>query len=229
MGPIDLLIFILLGLGLIIGFFRGFVRQISGLAGLIGGGIAAYLAYGLGYVTIAPIIGISIPPWAVGLVCGIIAFFLVALFFGLLGRIMKKSLKTANLSGVDRLIGAGLGFVKSIVMILLVLMLLMMTPLKAAIIAESESEPVLSLFTGTAGALIDLILGAKPTETVMKQLEYWGFDRDSYKKILQHPDVIFELAKTPKFISRETKDTDETAAKDRTERFQEVRDQNSVF
>ncbi|KPK74489.1 MAG: hypothetical protein AMJ79_13995, partial [Phycisphaerae bacterium SM23_30] len=130
MGPIDIVIFILLGLGLILGFFRGFVRQVTGLAGLLGGGIAAYFVYGWGYINLASMLGFAIPNWVAGLILAIIAFFIVSLCFGLLGRAMKKTLKAANLGGFDRFVGAGLGLAKSLVLILLVLMLLLITPLK---------------------------------------------------------------------------------------------------
>ena len=98
MGALDILILLLLFIGLLLGFFRGFVRQIAGLAGLICGGIAAYFVYGWGHNHLALLLGVSMPSWIAGLIPAVIVFFIVALFFRLLGRIMKKTMKELNLS-----------------------------------------------------------------------------------------------------------------------------------
>ena len=225
MGPVDILILIVLGIGLILGFFKGFVRQITGLAGLIGGGIAAYFVYGWGYLNLAPLIGIAIPPWVAGLILAIIAFFVVSLFFGLLGRMMKKTLKEANLGFFDRFVGAGLGAAKSLVFILLILMLLMITPLKSAILAESESEPVLSLFTGISGSLIDHLLGTSPQDKVVRQLEFLGFDRKCCDQILQDPELIFELARTPGFFQLPKIGNQKSVSQKTEDRIESVRNQ----
>ena len=223
MGPVDIIIFILLGLGLILGFFRGFVRQVTGLAGLLGGGVAAYFIYGWGYINLAPMLGINIPNWVAGLILAIIAFFIVSLCFGLLGRAMKKTLKAANLGGFDRFGGALLGLAKSLVLILLVLMLLLITPLKTAILTESESEPVLSLFSGVAASLMNRISKSAPQDLVLRQLEFLGFDRDCCDQILKDPELIFELAKSPKFFQPPSPSEKKTPVGEPGDRFEAIR------
>ena len=205
-GPIDILILVVLAIGLILGFVKGFVRQITGLSGLIGGAIAAYFVYGWAFLYLAPTTNLPIPNWVESLVVALIAFVLVGIIFGILGRAMRKALKAANLGGLDRTVGAGMGLVKSVILILLVLMFLMITPLKEGIIYESNVEPVLRVFTSVTGALMDRILGSSPEERVLHQLEYWGFNRKSCDKILQDPELLFELARSPKFFQRPIRD-----------------------
>lgn len=205
-GPVDILILVVLAIGLILGFVKGFVRQITGLSGLIGGAVAAYFVYGWIYLYVAPTTNLPVANWMESLVVAVIAFVLVGLIFGVLGRAMQKALKTANLSGLDRTVGAGLGLAKSVILILLVLMFLMITPLKEGIINESRVEPVLRVFTGITVTLMDYILGSSPEQRVLNQLEYWGFDRKSCDKILKDPGLVFALAKSPRFFQRPIRD-----------------------
>ena len=205
-GPIDILILVVLVIGLILGFVKGFVRQITGMSGLIGGAIAAYFVYGWIYLYVAPTTNLPVPNWVESLVVAVIAFVLVGLIFGVLGRAMQKTLKAASLGGLDRTVGAGLGLAKSVILILLVLLFLMITPLKEGIINESNVEPVLRVFTSITSTLMDRILGSSPEQRVLYQLEYWGFDRKSCDRILKDPELLFELAKSPKFFQRPIRD-----------------------
>jgi len=113
---------------------------------------------------------------------------------------MRKTLKEVNLGGVDRVIGAGLGLIKSMILVLIILMFLMITPLKSGIIAEANTEPVLRVFSSFTVVLIDKLLGSSPETRVLQHLEYWGFDRKSCDRILNDPELLFELAKSPRFF-----------------------------
>lgn len=73
MGPISIFILILLVVGVIVGFFQGFARQIAGLLGTIGGGIAAYFVYGWSYLHVANHIKF-IPLWLTALILAVITF-----------------------------------------------------------------------------------------------------------------------------------------------------------
>ena len=73
-GPIDILILVVLGIGLILGFVKGFIRQITGLSGLIGGGVAAYLVYGWGYLHLVPKLNLPVPQWVAALILALMAF-----------------------------------------------------------------------------------------------------------------------------------------------------------
>jgi hypothetical protein len=85
-------------------------------------------------------------------------------------------------------------------------MFLMITPLKEGIINESSVEPILGVFTNITSALMDRILGSSPEKRVLNQLEYWGFDRISCDRILKDPELLFALAKSPKFFQRPIRD-----------------------
>jgi membrane protein required for colicin V production len=222
-GPVDILILIVLGIGLIIGFVKGFVRQLAALAGLVGGGIAAYFMYGWGHLNLVPLLGISIPNWVAGLVLAIITFGIVSFLFTLLGRAMKKTLKAVNLGGIDRLMGSIVGLAKSLVLVLLVMMLLMITPLRSGIAAESEVEPVLGVVSGIAGSLLDHLLGSAPRDQFLNQLEFWGFDKKCCDRILQDPELIFELARSPGFFKKPSFGSGEQTSKQLKDRFQTTR------
>jgi membrane protein required for colicin V production len=223
MGPIDILILLLLGIGLILGFFRGFVRQIAGLAGLIGGGIAAYFVYWWGHNHLALMLGVSVPSWIAGLIPAVFVFLLVALFFGLLGRVMKRTLKEANLGFADRMVGGVFGVAKSIAIVILLLMLALISPLGSTIITESQSQPILSLFSGVAGSLMDHVLKSSPRARVGGQLNTIGFDSKSIDHILGDPKLMFELAKTPEFF-RIPKINPKRVSSEAGDQFESVRD-----
>lgn len=101
MSALDIIIILVAGAGLVIGFTRGIISQIGQIAGLVGG-IAAARIFGS---TLAS--AFSKTPDTLETVCGYIAAFVVAYFLvWAVFRILRKTVHGIKLGIVDRVAGA---------------------------------------------------------------------------------------------------------------------------
>jgi hypothetical protein len=141
-----------------------------------------------------------------------------------LGRATKAALKKANLGIIDRSFGAGLGFIRSILTILLIIMLLMITPLKQPILMRAESEPVLKCFTNVSKVIIDRALKTSPKQWVHQTLESWGFDQETQTLIFKDPQLVTELAKSWKSLRSTSSAKVDTVKQKAREKFNSVRE-----
>ena len=109
MNPFDILIIVILAYGLIRGIFRGLVREISSIIGVLGGFYAAYTYY--------PPLARSLEPWISNaayrnILSYLLIFTVVVLIVGILAVVVKYLLNIAYLGWVDRVSGALFGIFK---------------------------------------------------------------------------------------------------------------------
>lgn len=142
MNLLDILIVIVLSYCLIRGIFRGLVKEISAIIGVFAGFYAAYTYYS----AVAGLLSRWISNTAyLNILSFLIIFCLLFILVSVLGVIIKYVLKVAFLGWVDRICGAGFGFVKGI-LILAVLLMALTAFLKAntPLIRESLLAPHVS-------------------------------------------------------------------------------------
>jgi len=117
MSPVDWIIIAGVGLSVLLGILRGFVREVLSLAGWI---VGIWLA-----IRFAPSLGNHLPfdtPWAevrtaiAALVIVVATVFVAAL----IGWLASKLLSAVKLSGTDRLLGAIFGLVRALLIVVLV-------------------------------------------------------------------------------------------------------------
>ena len=110
MQTIDIIISVLLVIGLISGLRDGLVKQVAGLAGLIGGlllGRAFYVPVG---EWLGTTFGISAE--AAGLTAFILIMVVVPLLFSLVGWLVSKLLSVICLGWINRILGGVVGVLK---------------------------------------------------------------------------------------------------------------------
>ena len=110
MQTIDIIISVLLVIGLISGLRDGLVKQVAGLAGLIGGlllGRAFYMPLG---EWLASVLGFS--DEAARITAFILILVIVPLLFSLVGWLVSKLLKAICLGWINRLLGGLVGVLK---------------------------------------------------------------------------------------------------------------------
>jgi membrane protein required for colicin V production len=109
MNPFDILIAIILGFCLIRGIFRGLVKELSSIVGVMAGYYAAY-SY---YLYVAKLIAkyLSLTAYS-QIISFLIIFCGVFLIISILGVIIKYLLNISFLGWVDRICGAGFGLIK---------------------------------------------------------------------------------------------------------------------
>jgi len=121
MNLLDIFIIIVLAYCFIRGIFRGLVKEISAIIGVFAGFYTAYTYY--------PILSKLLSRWISNtayqnILSFLVIFSIVFILVSVLGIIIKYILKIAFLGWVDRICGAGFGFVKGILIVSVVLITL---------------------------------------------------------------------------------------------------------
>jgi len=111
MNPFDILILVILGYSLVRGLFRGLVKEVSSIVGVLGGFYAAYTYYN---VVAGLLAGFIHDKSYLNILSFLIIFCSVLIIVGILGIIIKYLLNIAFLGWVDRIGGVGFGFIKGI-------------------------------------------------------------------------------------------------------------------
>ena len=121
MNLLDIFTIIVTAYCLIRGIFRGLIKEVSAIIGVFAGFFAAYTFY--------PDVAKLLSPWIsntgyLNILSFLIIFCLLFILISILGIIIKYILKVAFLGWIDRICGAGFGFVKGILIVSIVLMTL---------------------------------------------------------------------------------------------------------
>lgn len=122
MTGIDIVIIVIIGIGVVWGMMKGFLRQLSSLVGLVVGLLVARALFAEVGEWLAPNLGMSIT------FAKILAFFMlwiiVPLLFSLFASFLTKALEVVHLGWINRWLGGGLGAIKFMLLIGLVAQLL---------------------------------------------------------------------------------------------------------
>jgi len=111
MNPFDIIIIVILGYSLVRGIFRGLVKEVSSIIGVLGGFYAAFTYYTM----LAKLLSGLIKETAyLNILSFLIIFCSVLIIVGILGVIIKYLLNIAFLGWVDRISGVGFGRVTGI-------------------------------------------------------------------------------------------------------------------
>ncbi|AVM56826.1 colicin V production protein [Bacteroides heparinolyticus] len=115
MTMIDILIIAAFGAGTVIGFMKGFIRQLASILGLIVGLLAAKALYAGLAGRLCPAVTDSMT------VAQILAFLIiwiaVPLGFTLVASLLTKALEAISLGWLNRLLGSGLGALKYLLLV----------------------------------------------------------------------------------------------------------------
>lgn len=152
MNPLDIVIIVVLGFGLIRGFFRGLVKELSSIVGVIAGFFAANLYHPL----LVPYFKswISDPNY-IHIICFAIVFIGVFLIVSILGVIIKYLLNVAFLGWADRIFGIIFGLAKGVLISAVLLMALTaFLPKNNALVKNSLLAPHVSIITQKLAYLV---------------------------------------------------------------------------
>lgn len=139
MNPFDILVVTILSYGLIRGIFRGLVREISSIVGVLGGFYAAYSYY--------PHVAKLVSPWIsdvayLNIISYLSVFSVVVIVVGILAVVIKYLLNIAYLGWVDRVSGALFGLLKGgLVVCVLFIVLTAFLPKGAPMIKNATLAP----------------------------------------------------------------------------------------
>jgi membrane protein required for colicin V production len=111
MNPFDIIIIVILGYSLVRGIFRGLVKEVSSIIGVLGGFYAAFTYY---TILTKFLSGLIKETAYLNILSFLIIFCGVLIIVGILGVFIKYLLNIAFLGWVDRIGGVGFGLVKGI-------------------------------------------------------------------------------------------------------------------
>lgn len=139
MNPFDILSIVIFGFCLVRGLFRGLVKEVSSIIGVLGGFYAAY-SY---YIVVAKGLSRFIADAAyLNILSFLIIFCLVLIIINILGIIIKYLLNIAFLGWVDRIFGVLFGMIKGILIVSVIFIILTaFLPKGASIIKSSILAP----------------------------------------------------------------------------------------
>lgn len=119
MNPLDVLMVTILGYCLLMGFFRGLLREIFSIIGIFTGFFAGYMFYTS--VTKYLVKWISDPSY-LDIISFMLIFCSIILIFGVVGIIVQYLWKINLSAWVNRVSGAGMGVFKGILIVSVVMM-----------------------------------------------------------------------------------------------------------
>lgn len=145
MNLFDILVIVILSYCLICGIFRGVIKEISSLVGVLGGFYAAYTYY--------PDVSKFLQNWVanhnyLNVLSFLLIFIFIFLIISILGTIIKYILKIVFLGWVDRIFGAVFGILKG-TLISCILLIVFVSFLSGItnIIKSSKTSPFLVIFS----------------------------------------------------------------------------------
>jgi membrane protein required for colicin V production len=143
MNAFDIIVAVILGYSLIRGLFRGLVKEVSSIIGVLGGFFAAYSYYAVvaHYLT-----GVVANPAYRNILAFLIIFCGVLVVVNVIAMVLKYLLKIVFLGWLDRLGGVVFGLAKgALIVSVLFLMLTAFLPKGASLIKDSACAPYVSM------------------------------------------------------------------------------------
>ena len=128
MTTIDIIILIALGAGVIVGFMKGFIRQLASILGLIVGLLAAKALYTSLAVKLCPTVTDSMT------VAQILAFIIIWIAVPLIFTL------AVSLGWLNRMLGAGLGALKYLLLVSLVICVIQFIDSDSQLISQTKKE-----------------------------------------------------------------------------------------
>lgn len=142
MNGFDVIVLVIISFCMIRGYFKGLIREISGIIGVVVGFYGANTYYQL----LTPYLETLIKtPAARSLICFLVLFCGILILIGLLAALIRKFLSLVFLGWVDRFFGLVFGTAKG-GLIVSVLFIMMMTfiPDNAQFLSGSQTAPYVS-------------------------------------------------------------------------------------
>ena len=138
MTTIVIIILIALGAGVIIGFMKGFIRQLASILGLIVGLLAAKALYTSLAVKLCPTVTDSMT--VAQILAFVIIWIAVPLIFTLVASVLTKAMEAVSLGWLNRLLGAGLGALKYLLLVSLVVCVIQFIDTDSQLISQTKKE-----------------------------------------------------------------------------------------
>jgi len=171
MNFFDIIIIIILGFCLIRGIFRGLIKELSSIIGVLGGFYAAYSYY---MVLARPLSRWISNDAYLNILSFSIIFCGILIIISILGVVIKYVLNIAFLGWVDRICGAGFGITKGILITsVLLITLTTFLPKNAPVIKNSMLAPHVTLISEKMAKVVSKDMKHKFTAKIAELKKAW--------------------------------------------------------
>jgi membrane protein required for colicin V production len=122
LGLVDISILVILGFFLLKGAFRGLLKEVSSLLGLVLGGVFAFTFH----LPLAQLLqdSFDLPPQLCVWGSFLAIFLLIVVLFAVIGFVLHRFVKIVFLGGFNRLAGAIFGIIQGVVILSIILLAL---------------------------------------------------------------------------------------------------------
>ncbi len=158
MSSVDILFGVVLGVFILVGIWKGFFREILGLAGILGGVFLGIVGFGI----LGKILNNAfpaIPAFLWPFLSFILIFVGVYLASRLLAALLSKLSESLFLGWLNRLLGGLVGGLKGVLLISLVLLLLGFLPFQNSLQSVKQKSMLYAPLQGAIPSLYNLFSG----------------------------------------------------------------------
>ncbi len=172
MNTFDVIVLVIFGFCLIRGIFRGLIKEVSAIIGVLGGLFGAALYYPL---AARPIAGWFSNPFYADIISFLVIFCVVFILVSVLGIVIKYLLNIAFLGWLDRLCGAGFGAVKGLLIAsVLLLALTAFLPRGTTVVGKSLLAPYINVVSENLAKIAASDLKQKFIVKIGDLKKIWG-------------------------------------------------------
>jgi len=175
MNLFDMLAIVILAFCVIRGLFRGLIKEISSIIGVLGGFYAAYTYYTFPAGLLARWVS---DPAHVNIVSFLLIFCIVFLAISVLGVVIKYVLNIAFLGWFDRVCGTGFGLLKGILLVsVLLIIFTAFLPKGAPLVKDSVLAPHISLVSEKMVRVVSRDMKQQFAEKIEELKKSWKMTR----------------------------------------------------
>ncbi len=175
MNIFDILVITILAYGLIRGTFRGLVREVSSIVGVVGGFYAAFTYYPNVARLLSPLISRWVTHSAyIDILSYLAIFSVVMIVVSILAAIIKYLLNIAYLGWVDRLCGALFGLVKAVLVVCVVFIVFTaFSPRGAPLIKNATLSPYVATVSEVMAKVVSTDMKASFIKNIKEFRKFW--------------------------------------------------------
>jgi membrane protein required for colicin V production len=175
MNLFDMLAIVILAFCVIRGMFRGLIKEISSIIGVLGGFYAAYTYYTFPAGLLSRWVS---DPAHVNIVSFLLIFCIVFLVISMLGVVIKYVLKIAFLGWFDRICGIGFGLLKGILLVsVLLIIFTAFLPKGAPLVKESVLAPHMAMVSERMARVVSRDMKQQFAEKIEELKKAWEMAR----------------------------------------------------
>ncbi|MEW6260904.1 MAG: CvpA family protein [Thermodesulfobacteriota bacterium] len=172
MNTLDTIVLVIFGYCVIRGFFRGIIKEISSIVGVICGYYGAYTYYG----QVAEMVqGWVANPGYAKIIGFVVVFCGVFIAVNILGLIIRYFMNVSFLGWIDRIFGFAFGTAKAVLVAsILVVMLTAFLPKGAPLIRDSVTAPYISRVSEWISMMISKEMKFEYEQKIRELKKHWN-------------------------------------------------------